>query len=491
MGNNKLELTWIGKDNQPQLEPRILIEDPSKSYGDKNTQNMLIHGDNLLALKALEQDYAGKIKCIYIDPPYNINVANPHYNDDKPNSDWLSLMNARLHIIYKLLHEDGLLAVQIDDEQFARLYLLISEVFGGDRNLKTIVVKMSESSGLKMGAVKRSGIIPKLKEYIILAKKNGVKNLKPIYIRKDKWDDEYNNFVENFSREDRDYIDSISEKDDISDEDINKVDKILSNIKAKSISYIKKDLNINSEEDRSNWLFENSWRIFRTTASTSVFNLVEEKKKYCNQIYFAVKSKKDGLLYIAKSDYSTLSKQPRVQILFSDNNLMTNLGDLWMDIKTTGLDAEGNVSFKNSKKPEFLINRILYISTKEGDIVLDSFLGSGTTAAVAHKMNRKWIGIELGDHCDTHCLPRLKQVVDGTDQGGISKSVNWNGGGGFKYYDLAPSLLKQDKYGNWIIDSRYNADMLASAMAKHEGFKYQPDTNCYWKQGIKYNENKK
>jgi adenine-specific DNA-methyltransferase len=134
-------------------------------------------------------------------------------------------------------------------------------------------------------------------------------------------------------------------------------------------------------------------------------------------------------------------------------------------------------------KPERLIQRIFTLATNEKDWVLDSFLGSGTTDAVAHKMGRRWIGIELGEHCHTHCLPRLKKVVDGTDQGGISKAVNWKGGSGFKYYYLAPSLLKEDKYGNWIIDERYNADMLASAMSKHEGFRYSPDPEIYWKQG--------
>ncbi|HMM17916.1 MAG TPA: DNA methyltransferase, partial [Petrimonas sp.] len=113
---------------------------------------------------------------------------------------------------------------------------------------------------------------------------------------------------------------------------------------------------------------------------------------------------------------------------------------------------------------------------------LDSFLGSGTTTAVAHKMGRRWIGVELGDHAFTHCYPRLKAVVDG-EQGGISKSVNWKGGGGFKYYTLAPSLLKKDKFDNWIISKEYNADMLAAAMAKQEGFRYNPHESIYWKQG--------
>ncbi len=159
------------------------------------------------------------------------------------------------------------------------------------------------------------------------------------------------------------------------------------------------------------------------------------------------------------------------------------LTDFWDDINFAGIANEGGVQFKNSKKPEMLVRRVLQLATNPGDWVLDSFLGSGTTAAVAHKMGRRWIGIELGEHCHTHCLPRLKKVVDGTDEGGISKSVNWQGGGGFKYYYLAPSLLKEDKYGNWIIDERYNANMLAAAMAKHEGFKYSPDEAVYWKQG--------
>jgi len=138
----------------------------------------------------------------------------------------------------------------------------------------------------------------------------------------------------------------------------------------------------------------------------------------------------------------------------------------------------------STPKPERLIKRILELATKENDLVLDSFLGSGTTAAVAHKMKRKWIGIELGEHAITHCLPRLKQVVNDEDKGGITEEVNWKGGGGFKFYTLAPSLIQKDKYGNEIINSTYNANMLAAAMAKQEGFRYQPDENSYWKQGF-------
>jgi len=134
-------------------------------------------------------------------------------------------------------------------------------------------------------------------------------------------------------------------------------------------------------------------------------------------------------------------------------------------------------------KPERLMERIIHLGSNRGDYVLDSFLGSGTTSAVAHKMGRKWIGIELGEHAKTHCVPRLKQVIAGSDQGGISKAIVWQGGGGFKFYTLAPSLLNKDKYDNWIISKEYNPDMLAAAMAKQSGFRYEPDGHVYWKQG--------
>jgi adenine-specific DNA-methyltransferase len=130
-----------------------------------------------------------------------------------------------------------------------------------------------------------------------------------------------------------------------------------------------------------------------------------------------------------------------------------------------------------------LISRILTIATNPGDLVLDSFAGSGTTGAVAHKMGRRWIMIELGDHCHTHIIPRLQKVIDGTDPGGITQAVDWQGGGGFRYYKLAPSLLKKDKWGNWVINPDYHAEMLTEALCKLEGFTYAPSDTLYWQQG--------
>ncbi|MEA3643511.1 MAG: site-specific DNA-methyltransferase, partial [Lamprobacter sp.] len=157
--------------------------------------------------------------------------------------------------------------------------------------------------------------------------------------------------------------------------------------------------------------------------------------------------------------------------------------NIWDDLLSNNLHKEGGVSFKKGKKPEALIKRILELSTDANDLVLDSFLGSGTTAAVAHKMNRRWIGIELGQHCDTHCVPRLTRVIDGRDPDGITNAVGWKGGGGFRYYKLAPSLLEKDKWDNWVISKDYNPAMLAEAVCKLEGFTYAPSDSLYWQHG--------
>lgn len=485
----KLELTWPGKDERFNPEPRILLEDTSKSYSKEPTEegsvkptfdNMLIHGDNLLALKALEQDYTGKFKCIYIDPPYNTGRAFEHYDDGLEHSIWLSLMRDRLEILWKLLTPDGLMAIQIDDNEFARLFVLLCEICG-QQNLKTICVKMSEASGLKMGAVKKSGTIPKLKEYIILAKRNGINNLKLPLIPKEKWDNEYNIFLENFTREDKNFIDQINSKEKIEKEDLVQLNILSKGIKQVSVSQKIRELNV---KDKEAWCFENAYRICRTTASDTVFKLVEQEKHNYNQEFFFVISKKGDSIYFAKSSYALTSSRPRVQIIFAEDNLSQHPGDLWTDIKTTGLDNEGGVDFKKSKKPEALIQRIVNMNTEPGDLVLDSFLGSGTTCAVAHKMGRKWIGIEMGDHAYTLCIPRLTKVINGEDQGGITRATGWKNGGGFKFYELASSLIVKDRYGQQVISDKYNADMLAEAMCKILDYHYQPDKEKYWKQGF-------
>ncbi len=475
----KLELTWIGKDREVNLEPRILVEVPEKSYGDKDTENMLIHGDNLLALKALEQDFAGKIKCIYIDPPYNTGSAFEHYDDNVEHSTWLTLMRERLTILRNLLSEEGCIFVQIDDNEQAYLKVLMDEIFGRQNFVNCIAVKMSEASGVKMAHTDKR--LPKLKEYILLFKKNIMPTLKPDLVPVEKWNDEYKHILVNISDEEIFKLKNILKKESASQEDILVCEKILEVAKIESLTSFF-EINKISKNEQNEWKFKNAYRIIQAVGSSSVCRLAKSQCRK-NQDVAAVLSS-TGLVYLYKENFDRNSKQPRVQIIFADENLLQNPGDFWTDIKTTGAVAqEGGVLFENSKKPELLIKKIITSVTDKGDLVLDSFLGSGTTAAVAHKMGRKWIGIELGDHCYTHCEPRLQKVVDGVDQGGISKAVNWQGGGGYKFYELAPSLLKKDEFDNWIIEPKYDAEMLAEAMAKHEGYKFSPDETNVYKQG--------
>lgn len=461
----RLELTWIGKDEQVILEPRILIEDPAKSYGDGNCGNMLIHGDNLLALKALEQDFAGKIKCIYIDPPYNTGNAFEHYDDGLEHSIWLSLIKPRIELLRRLLSDDGVISIHIDDIEYCYLKVLMDEIFGRDNFINTIAIRDSHPSGLKLSAKDKK--IIKTKSYIVIYKKSSITTITPIYQSRNDWDTHYSIYIDTHS-------DKLEKKT---------LKEVLIERNIINTKYI---INETSLRDRNfrKFVFDNRHNIFQSTKEMPDFARklsIENKDNVIEYISngernFAFNGRR--LFPLSKSIYNI-----GIDGEFDKEDFAKLLCDFWDDVDFNNSQNEGDSQFPASKKPEYLLGRILTMFSFKDEYVLDSFLGSGTTAAVAHKMNRKWIGIELGEHCDTHCLPRLQKVVDGADQGGISKAVNWKGGGGFKYYYLAPSLLKEDKYGNWIIDSRYNANMLAAAMAKQEGFKYNPDETNYWKQG--------
>ncbi|MBI3813607.1 MAG: site-specific DNA-methyltransferase [Nitrospinae bacterium] len=432
----KLELTWIGKDEQPRLEPRIVIEDAERSYGDKNSGNMLIHGDNLLALKALEQDFAGQIKCAAIDPPYNTGNAFEHYDDGLEHSIWLSLMKPRIEMLHRLLSNDGTLWISIDDDESHYLKVLCDEVFGRKNFVNNVIweKKFSPQNDAKWLSDSHDHIL-------VYAKNKEIwrPNLLP---RTDEMDSRYKN----------------------PDNDPRGI-------------WTSSDLTVKTYTPNTDYPIKlPSGKVVNPTESRcwAVSKDKFEELVADNRIWFGESGNNMPRLkrFLSEVQEGSVSKTIWYRTEVGDNQ------EAKREIK-----AFNNDDVFTTPKPERLIQRILTLATNEGDLVLDSFLGSGTTAAVAHKMNRRWIGIELGEHCHTHCLPRLKKVVDGTDEGGISKAVNWQGGGGFKYYYLAPSLLKEDKYGNWIIDERYNANMLAAAMAKHEGFKYSPDEAVYWKQG--------
>jgi adenine-specific DNA-methyltransferase len=342
---------------------------------------------------------------------------------------------------------------------------------------------MSEATGVKMAHVTNKGRIPKLKEYIIIARKSGIKDLFIEKIPKEKWDNEYKTVITNLTKKEINYLKAIRENEERSSIDIIKADEILAKIIMEPVSLSYQKLGIKDEKAKNDFNFENAWRIIRTVSVTGSAKSIADKKRIeSKSLYFSIVTPKKKMYFIT-SNYDESMSDPRIKLLFADDYLTIHPGDIWTDIKTTGLENEGGVVFKKGKKPETLLKRIIDMSTEKNDWVLDSFAGSGTTGAVAHKMSRKWIMIELGNHCLSHTLPRLKKVINNEDNQGITESINWKGGGGFKYYELAPSLLNKDKYNQWVINPNYNAQLLAAAMAKQEGFIYNPSETIVWKQG--------
>lgn len=492
----KLELTWIGKEKQPHVEPRILLHDPSKDYGDPDSQNMLIHGDNLLALKALEQNFAGRVKCIYIDPPYNTGSAFEHYDDNLEHSTWLSLMKSRLEILRNLLSPSGCIFVQIDDEEYAYLKVLMDEIFGRKNYINTISVLMKNIAGASGGGEDKR--LKKNIEYIIIYAKDydALPPFHPVYSYLP-----IARLVEQYREEGKSWkytsaLTNAGEKAYIGstvDGDGNEI-KIYKRINytIKSISAIMREEKLTEAQAYKKY----ARAIFQTAMpQSSIRPRVMQKVQQ-----IGIKSDLYSIEYIPKSGrnkgqlYEQFYKGESFRLFAwlkdvseeKDGNLYKkNLQGTYWDFvgETKNLTKEGKVVFQNGKKSERLISRILTMATDRGELVLDSFLGSGTTAAVAHKMGRQYIGIELGNHCFTHCIPRLKSVIDNTDNNGITKDVNWQGGGGYKFYELAPTLIEEDKYGNPIFSKKYNPTMLAAAVAKINGFTYAPDAEVYWKQG--------
>ena len=422
----KLELTWIGKGDEPKIEPRILIHDKEKSYGDESTENMLIHGDNLLALKALEQQYAGQVKCIYIDPPYNTGSAFEHYDDNLEHSIWLGLMKSRLEILRNLLSDDGFIFIQIDNNEMAYLRVLLDEVFGRKNFVNDIIWKR------RGGSANPKDRLNNVTDYILWYSKSTSYSINHI-----------------FSLEDENTKQYIKER--------------FNNVDENGRKFMKSPLQ--SPNYRENLIYD--YKGYKTPAKGYSISRELMERWDC-----------EGKLCFPDSKDKNINRK-----IYLDEYKGQPINNLWTDVKVINPMSKERLEFDGGQKPEAIIERVFTLGSNKGDLVLDSFLGSGTTAAVAHKMGRRWIGVELGEHCYTHCIPRLQKVVDG-EQGGISKAVNWQGGGGFKFYELASSLLKQDKYGNWIIDKDiYNSDMLAAAVAKLNGYEYAPDEKDFWKQG--------
>ena len=484
----RLELTWIGKNEVQCIEPRILLHDASNDYGDKNTENMLIHGDNLIALKALEQNFAGKIKCIYIDPPYNTGSAFEHYDDNLEHSKWLNLMYKRLVILKQLLSENGAICVQIDAVEMAYLKVLMDEIFSRQNfiNIISVKTKIAGVSGSNMGKSLQDSI-----EYILLyARDKKQLQLNSIYKRQKLF-----SRIKSYELEGKSwkYTSILSKLDGkiLLKEDIDRNMKYYgySVSETMSITTFAKANNLTEEQVYNKY----ASRIFQTTNAQSSIRqtVLKETDNFDYPMigleYLPSKGKNKG----KKTEILYKGGQRRMMMFLSDSLEYYNkeyiyldkINTLWDDIQYNNLTKEGNVKFPNGKKPEALIGRVIELLSSSGDYVLDSFLGSGTTTAAAQKLHRKWIGIEFGEQCYTHCIPRLNSVIDGTDRGGITQSTNWSGGGGYKFYELAPTLILKDEHGNPIFSNKYKPEMIVAAVVKLNGYNYAPSSKEFWKQG--------
>lgn len=485
----KLELTWPGKHKRPRLEPRILLEDKALSHHaaprtapdlveqaagtapNAFDDNLLIQGDNLLALKSLESKYAGKVKCIYIDPPFNTQQAFPHYDDGVEHSMWLSVLRDRLEILHRLLASNGSLFVHLDDNELGYLLVVLDEVFGRSNRVSVVTFKQASATGHKSI---NPGVVSTTNFILIYAKNKSEWKPHRVFTARAGRDTRYSQFISNFDEAYEGWRFTT-----------------LTSAFAASLNMpergIKKALGEEYEEKISDFVLKNANRVIQPARPD--YSAVSSAAR---EMIDASLANPNIVIRLARNGYSDMYFVGGQRILFYSDKLKLvdgqyvagePLTSLWDDILSNNLHNEGSVDFPKGKKPEALIKRCFDIATNPGDLVLDSFAGSGTTGAVAHKMGRRWIMVELGEHCHTHIVPRLKKVIDGDDPGGITKAVGWQGGGGFRYYRLAPSLLKKDKWGHWVINPEYNGEMLSEAMCKLMGFTYAPSQSTFWQHG--------
>ncbi|EIC31040.1 MULTISPECIES: site-specific DNA-methyltransferase [Methylomicrobium] len=455
MTKQKLELTWIDKDKRPRLEPRILLEDPEKSYHARHRltdndifDNRLIFGDNLLALKALEQEFSGKVKCVFIDPPYNTGSAFTHYDDGLEHSIWLGLMRDRLEVIRRLLADDGSLWITIDDNECHYLKVVCDEVFGRGNFVANVVWQK------KFSPQANSVWLSDSHDHVLVYAKNKETWRPNLLPRTEDADSRYSN----------------------SDNDPRG-------------PWTSGDFTISLTGGQRGAQFAKtgfSENIFEITTPSGRKLMPTKGRCWAASPKRFEELRADNRIWFGE----TGNNVPRIKRFLSEVQEGIVSMTVWLRTEVgDNQDAKREVAKFNSEaifstpKPERLIQRILELSTRQGDLVLDSFAGSGTTGAVAHKMGRRWILVELGEHCHTHIIPRLQKVIDGEDQGGISKAVNWQGGGGFRYYKLAPSLIVNDRWGNPVVNPDYNAAMLAEALCKLEGFTYAPSESRWWQHG--------
>lgn len=409
---------------------RSIQNDPS------SPTHVIIEGDNYHALSALNFTHAGKIDLIYIDPPYNTGNKDFIYNDNYvdaedtyKHSKWLSFMEKRLRLAHNLLAEDGSLFASIDDNEYPRLVMLMELIFG-EKNIKTISVKMSEATGVKMSSVLASGRIPKLKEYLVIAKKDGIRNLHIDKLPKEEWDDEYKQLITNLSEVELDLVKSVKDNPERSSDEIQRLNEILARMEYEPISKTFKELGISSKKDQLDFKYQNAWRIFRTASLEGGAKklAIDTKKSFAKTPNFFLITTPRDKAYVIDGSVNPDTPSPRSKVLFADEYLTIHPGDFWSDIKTTGLENEGGVEFKNGKKPLKLLDRIVRTNTRKDIVVLDFFAGSGTTGEAVLRLNKGDGGtrqVILSTYnrepegnqniIDDACYPRISNHILGTN----------------------------------------------------------------------------
>jgi len=424
-------LNWLGRDKDiktaEDVPYRLLEAIPELSYGDPAAENMLIQGDNLEGLKALLPYYAGQVNCIYIDPPYNTKSAFEYYDDNLEHTKWLSMMYPRLELLRELLADDGSIWISIDDNELGYLIVICDEIFGRRNRLSVSTFKQSSISGPK---ARNPGVVS-IASYIINYAKNKAnwKN-KKVYTKRGR-DSRYNKFIVKTADDETTWklitlLNAFAEK--------NNCDR----------SELKRRFADKYEEKLHEFVLENSKNIIRTARVAEKDVGVTGKEALAlsrenNNKFFKAEREKAPPQFFYNGEQVAFYNS-KTQIIDGEVSTAEALSNIWSDILSNNIHNEGGVNFPDGKKPEALVKRILEVCTDENDLILDSFMGSATTAATAHKMNRRYIGIEMGEHAVSHCQPRLHKVVDG-EQEGISRDVKWRGGGGFKFYRLGEAVF--------------------------------------------------
>ncbi|QIC82829.1 site-specific DNA-methyltransferase [Helicobacter pylori] len=403
--------------------------DLKNALKDENT-NYLIKGNNLIALHSLKKKFAKKVKCIYIDPPYNTGNDSFNYNDNFNHSSWLVFMKNRLEAAREFLSDDGVIFVQCDDNEQAYLKVLMDEIFGRENFVACLHVELSATQGMKVASAKKGNIV-KNAEYILIYSKN-IENfsfIRSLYVAKE-WDEHYSIYIDPKTKKRETLLNFLKSKY----ENITK-DKIMALY--------------NDDKDFRDFVHKNANNIYRDAMIEINFNFTKEQESSLNNgeiveynQYLIFKNSNNIIRQLLKlSDAIGETDDFDAKI-----GLRKIRGDWWGSFykDMMNINKEANLVWKAGKKPERLIKDILEISTQENDLVLDFFAGSGTTCAVAHKMKRRYIGIEQMDYIETITKERLKKVIEG-EQGGISKKCDFKGGGSFVYAELKEVNLEIKK----------------------------------------------